>query len=73
MLKLFFYIHTFCNVVLSRLLGIGYLRVNLDRVVQTASHEHKDAKLNLIHDNIRREPQGWSFSDLERQGVQDSR
>ena len=63
----FFYIHTFYSVVLSRLFGIGYLRVNLDdRVAQTASHERGDAKLDLIHGNIRREQQGWSFSDFER-------
>ena len=74
MMNYFFHIHTFYSVVLSRLLGIGYLRINLDdRVTQTANNEHEDAKLDLILDNIRREPQGWSFFDLERQGVQDSK
>lgn len=62
MINHFFHIHTFRSAILSRLLGIGYFRINLDDLVaQTGRYEYRYATLDLIHDNVYLEQQGWSF------------
>jgi len=53
--------------ILSRILGIGYLRNSPDGcVTQTRRYEHTDTNLDLVHYNTYFEQQGWTFSDPQR-------